>query len=466
MTTLVSTSTLSVCSILFLLAVLVISLHDECCLAFQSLLQHPKVHHQGTTCNHFASSAWLAVASVQDQNEAAAASSTYLPRVLCIGEALWDCIADESARGMNVNELLASKRWTAFPGGATANVAAACAKLGTRAAFAGCVGDDDDGRELIKILGTNYGVDVSLVQQQSSSQDYPTRRVMVTRDQLTGDRAFGAFFPTTRAADDFADAHFNADVLLKQAEPVFQQLEQSSYTMWMVCGTLSLAYPESARAIRAMVQRGKAVSGIGRCRLLVDVNWRPVFWKCSDNHDDTDSVAIEMDARRQILKFLQYADVIKLTDEEAEWLLGIPAATSLEEPTLIAKEFPKAFAVLVTAGEKGASYSMWHGTISGRVSALDKIEVVETTGAGDAFTAGFLHQLILQQLDGDWEDIARKLPLDQRAALAKKLVQFASIVGGLTCTAQGAMAAQPTLSEVESYMATNSAVAATATTCD
>lgn len=434
-------SAFSVCILLF-----VVSFFE--CWAFRSI-QHQCHHQKGS---NFASSTVWRAASLQKENEPAAAAAAF-PRVLCIGEALFDCIADFSARGLNVQEMVASKKWTAFPGGATANVAAACSKLGTRSAFAGCVGNDDMGQELIQILGTKYGVDVSLVQQSTASR-YPTRRVMVTRD-MTGDRAFGAFYQD-RAADDFADAHLDADVLLEKTEPLFQQLEHqhdngddsSHHTLWMVCGTLSLAYPESAKAIRRIVHRGKQ-TGAGSCRLLVDVNWRPVFWKCDNNIADENSVAIEKDARRQILDFCQQqADVIKLTDEEAEWLLGIPAATSLEKPSLVADAFPKAFAVLVTAGEQGASYSMWG--ITGRLDAaamIDSSKVVETTGAGDAFTAGFLHQLLQLDLAK-----AAKMPLDKRAVLVEDLIRFASITGGLTCTAEGAMAAQPTLTEVESYM--------------
>ena len=106
------------------------------------------------------------------------------------------------------------------------------------------------------------------------------------------------------------------------------------------------------------------------------------------------------------------------------------------------QEFPKALAVLVTAGEKGSSYSM-SGSV-GRVEAI-QVNVVETTGAGDAFTAGFLHGLLSR---GDVDSLST----DELALIADDLVRFATVVGALTCTREGAIAAQPTFQEVESFL--------------
>lgn len=71
------------------------------------------------------------------------------------------------------------------------------------------------------------------------------------------------------------------------------------------------------------------------------------------------------------------ADVVKLTDEESEWLFGIPAAEAFKSPTLVQEHFPKAIGVLVTAGEKGAAY--WLLGHTGSVPVFD-VKVTETTG--------------------------------------------------------------------------------------
>lgn len=76
---------------------------------------------------------------------------------------------------------------------------------------------------------------------------------------------------------------------------------------------------------------------------------------------------------------------------------------------------------------------------------------METTGAGDAFTAGFLHGLLSLGID-DVDDFRAKFPLEEQPMIVENLVRFAAAVGGLTCTEEGAIAAQPTFAEVESFL--------------
>ena len=156
--------------------------------------------------------------------------------VLCVGDALLDCIATDEARGWSVDKMVLHNAWNAFPGGAPANVATALMKLGTPSAFCGCIGMDDDG-DLLESILTNEGVNISLLQRTSKM---PTRRVLVTRS-LEGDREFGGF-SDNRAADEFADCLLDAPNS-SQAKELLQQCT------WMVCSTLSLAFPKSNHAI-------------------------------------------------------------------------------------------------------------------------------------------------------------------------------------------------------------------------
>lgn len=339
--------------------------------------------------------------------------------ILCVGDALLDCIATNEARGWSVDEITTKNAWTAFPGGAPANVATALVKLGTPSALCACLGMDDDG-DLLQSILTNTGVNTLLVQR---TDKLPTRRVMVTRS-IEGDREFGGFYDN-RAADEFADSLLDAASI--QAEELLLQRCQ-----WIVCSTLSLAFPKSREAITQLVEHALQQN----VKLLVDVNWRPVFWQPQHT---------ESHARDTILQLVQKAHVVKLTDEEAEWLFGIPDA--LENPTRVHDELSNAQAVLVTAGEKGASYSLFGCT--GRVEAFH-VPVVETTGAGDAFTAGFLHALCtIPNRDNEEMD---KLSQEEKAEAANDVIRFASAVGALTCTKEGAIAAQPTLDQVESFL--------------
>lgn len=354
--------------------------------------------------------------------------------IVCIGDVLFDCIANDDARGFTVEEMVKESKWTAFPGGAPANVAAACQKLGTTSSFCGCVGNDEDGDALQALL-EGIGVDVTLM-HRSAEDGSPTRRVMVTRS-LEGDREFGGFYQG-RSADEFADCHLNEDSLQLEAKELL-----ISNAKWLVCSTLSLAFPQSAETIYSIIKQA-LYNGV---RLYVDVNWRPVFWP---NHK-------EEDARDEIYSLCQRAHIVKLTDEEAEWLLNVPAKKALADPLQIHKEFfPNALAVLVTAGEKGAAYSMLLGSdCTGKVEPFD-VKVVETTGAGDAFTAGFLHALLA--LNDDLEELLRSSSSSSSSddnnmkETINDIVRFAAAVGALTCTKEGAIAAQPTFSEVESFL--------------
>lgn len=324
--------------------------------------------------------------------------------------------------------VLDASKWTAFPGGAPANVASACCKLGTQAAFLGCLGQDDDGNQLEALL-KDIGVDTSLLQRDDSSNS-PTRRVMVTRS-MEGDREFGGFYEG-RAANEFADCNLDIPEDYDDDAPLFANVK------WIVSSTLSLAFPQSGSALKEIVSNAMDQGA----RLYVDVNWRPVFWP-----DTPEAVA-----RSEIWEFCQNAKIIKMTDEEAEWLLpGISPELALESPTTVHELFfPNAMAVLVTAGEKGASYSMFleDGICSGKIDPFE-VPVVETTGAGDAFTAGFIHALSQAMEESPAFFYSCD---DEKKEQVHEIVKFAAAVGALTCTTEGAIAAQPTLEQVQSFL--------------
>jgi fructokinase len=111
------------------------------------------------------------------------------------------------------------------------------------------------------------------------------------------------------------------------------------------------------------------------------------------------------------------------------------------DPQAVADRYPHVQGVFVTAGEQGCHY--WLKGIAGYVPAFP-VNVVDTTGAGDSFTAGLLHQLC-QQPD---------LSNSQRV---KDIIRYASAVGALTTTQAGAIAAQPTATQVDAFLAATSA---------
>jgi fructokinase len=319
------------------------------------------------------------------------------PLVICLGEVLVDRIADQ------VTPTIATvTSWTDYAGGAPANVAGALTKLGTRAGFVGAVGDDDRGQQLIAQLQA-IGVDTTAVQIHP---DAPTRSVLVLRS-ADGDRHFAGFGddglrPTAghRATTEFADAQIQAELLPTDWDQV----------QFLVLGTLGLAAP----AARQAMERAIDLAHEHNSQILLDVNWRPVFWPQPEI------------APTLIRAMIRQVDWLKLSIEESEWLF----ATA--DPMTIAVQFPQLQGVCITLGADGCDY--WINGQAGHQPGF-VVPVQDTTGAGDSFVAGLIHQLCRGESD------------------AAEIVAYACAVGALTTTRSGAIAAQPQPEQVDELMA-------------
>ncbi|WP_027250066.1 carbohydrate kinase family protein [Planktothrix agardhii] len=316
------------------------------------------------------------------------------PQVICIGEILFDRLSNQLGKSLETVEF-----WTDYPGGAPANTACGLVKLGIPTAFIGCIGEDQSGDQLVELL-TKTGVNITGVQRHSSA---PTRIVYVVRDEK-GDRSFAGF--GDRKTTEFADTYLQSEQLPKD---LFKTAK------FLVLGTLELAYQPSQDAILTALKLAKNY----QVKLFIDINWRPMFWKNPDQ-------AIEL-----ILNFVKNADFLKLTNEEAELLFNTI------DPKVIAKKL-QIQGVFVTAGERGCAYYLAGNY--GKIPAF-YVNVTDTTGAGDGFTAGIIYQFC-------------KLGIESinNPQIAEKIVKFASAVGALTTTKPGAIAAQPTLTEVETFL--------------
>jgi fructokinase len=317
------------------------------------------------------------------------------PRVLCLGEILFDLLADQLGRSLERVE-----SWTPYPGGAPANVACALVKLGTPAGFVGCVGQDEPGDSLVQLL-QDIGVDSTGVQRHPTA---PTRQVYVVRSEK-GDREFAGFggLDTTQFADAFLEAS-------KLPESLFENAE------FLVLGTLELAYPQSRQAITKALQLAEQYD----IKIFLDINWRPVFWP------DTSA------AKPLIEDVLKKVDFLKVTKEEAELFFETSDAGA------ITHRLGSIEGVLVTDGDKGCSYCLSEN--EGKLPAFP-IDVKDATGAGDGYVAGFIHQLCQQGLKGLATPEA-----------ARNVMRYASAVGALTTLKPGAIAAQPTAEEVEAFL--------------
>lgn len=316
-------------------------------------------------------------------------------RVLCMGEVLFDCIADQSGRSL---EQVAS--WTAYPGGAPANVACGLVKLGISTALISAVGTDEVGKQLVELLA-KVGVETNAIQY---FRETPTRQVFVLRSE-GGEPKFAGF--GDYKTHEFADTHLQAKQI---PESLFVEAD------FLVLGTIALASPESYKACLHTL----AMADRYNLKILADINWRPVFWQNPST------------AKGLILELLKRVDFVKLSASEAQLFFNTA------DPISIHAQLDSTEGIMITDGHKGCAYSL--GEFQGHIPAFN-VNVVDTTGAGDAFVAGFIHQICHYGIRGlnDPEII-------------KKMVTYASAVGALSVTKMGALTAQPTADEVEKFL--------------
>ena len=275
-------------------------------------------------------------------------------------------------------------------GGAPANVACGLARLGTPVAFAGRLGQDAIG-EAFSRLFAERGLETSLLQQDAAR---PSRIVLVHRAR-DGERQFQGFAGDAGAG--FADQALEP-ALLPQAQ-------------WLVIGTLPLAVPKSASALLSAVHQAQAQG----TAIALDVNWRPTFWDVTADPEAGPSAA----AKTAIQPLLQQAALIKMAREEALWFFNT------DDPGAIQQVLPQRPDVVVTDGAAPVCWQL--GAASGQQAAFKPPAVVDTTGAGDAFTAGLLHC---------W------------AAAPQERIRFAAACGALVCSGAGGIDPQPTQAQV------------------
>lgn len=288
----------------------------------------------------------------------------------------------------------------AHPGGAPANYLAALTKFGAKTAMIGKVGSDAFGRLLIKTL-KGAGIDT---RGMLVSDDVFTTLAFVTLDD-SGDREFS-----------FARKP-GADTQLRFDEIDLSVIDASKVLHF---GTLSMtnepARDATYKAVEYAAGHGKLIS--------FDPNLRKPLW------DDLD------EAKRQMLWGLRHADIVKISDEETEFLFGIA-------PEEAAKHIIDSFGVrlvYVTCGAEGCFYRT--KTASGFVKALSGIAVKDTTGAGDIFGGSAMYGLLR----------AGGVPEKLTAEELENIVSFACASAGLSTTKAGGISSVPELGEVEAAM--------------
>ena len=311
------------------------------------------------------------------------------PMVVCLGEALVDRLGPlggDPALDNPVDDRL---------GGAPANVACGLARLGTAVAFLGRVGNDLIGERLSHLF-QQRGVETSGLQVDP---DRPSRIVLVRRS-LAGERQFQGF--AGNRGQGFADQALRSGSL-----PIGAR--------WLLLGSIPLASAQSAAALLSAVEQARQHG----TAIALDVNWRPKFW---DSDVDPAAGPSAM-AQAAVQPLLEAAALIKLAREEALWFFNT------DDPAAVRAALPQQPDIVITDGSAPVRWCLEDQT--GIQPAFNPPEVVDTTGAGDAFTAGLLHR---------W------------SASPTERVRFAAACGALVCGGAGGIDPQPTEAQVEAFL--------------
>ena len=289
----------------------------------------------------------------------------------------------------------------ACPGGAPCNVLAMLRKLGKTCAFIGKVGDDMFGR-LLKGVIEQAGINADALVMD---EKIPTTLAFVKTFE-NGDRDFSFYRKP------------GADMMLTEDELPPETIASARIFHF---GTLSMTHA----GVKAATLKAVAAARAGGALISFDPNLRPPLWEDME------------DARKAISWGLSQCDILKIADNELEFMTG--ETDFYKGAAVLQAEYPNIKVLNVTAGADG-SYSFYGQAKPVFVPSCKLGGVIETTGAGDTFCASVLNFVLEHGIDGltekDREDMLR----------------FANTAAYIVTTRKGAIRAMPERSEVEALL--------------
>ena len=287
----------------------------------------------------------------------------------------------------------------ANPGGAPCNMLSMIQKLCGTTAFIGKVGKDMFGRQLRQAV-ESVGIDTRNLMED---EEIHTTLAFV-HTSPDGDRDFSFY------------RNPGADMMLTKEE-IQEDLIRNSKVFHF--GTLSSTHEGVREATRYAIDVAKEAG----CLVSFDPNLRPPLWKTLE------------DARKEIEYGLSKTDILKISDNEVEFLCG--TSDYDEGAKMLIEKYNIPF-VCVTLGKDGsrAYYKGMHVEVPGFVQK----NTIETTGAGDTFCGCMLHYIIQHGLEDLTEEDLREL------------LTFANAAASVITTRKGALAVMPSKEEVEELL--------------
>ncbi len=309
--------------------------------------------------------------------------------VTALGELLIDFT--ENGKSSQGNPL-----FEANPGGAPCNVLAMLAKLGHKTAFIGKVGNDFFGEQLraaIKEVGiddTGLCTDEKIHTTLAMVHTYPD-----------GDRDFSFY------------RNPGADMMLNKAEIREDILKDTKIFHF---GTLSMTHEGVREATKAAIHIAEEAGAV----ISFDPNLRPPLWESLD------------EAREQVLYGLGHCQILKISDNEIQWLTGEEDYTAGVNWILERYQIPL---ILVSMGKEGSR--AYYNEMMVEVKPFLQENTIETTGAGDTFCGCVLHYVCEHGINGLKEE-----------NLAEMLT-FANAAASIITTRKGALRVMPEEKEIK-----------------
>ena len=184
-------------------------------------------------------------------------------------------------------------------------------------------------------------------------------------------------------------------------------------------GTLSMTH----EGVRAATKKALEIAKKSGAIISFDPNLRPPLWDSLEN------------AKEQVLYGLQLCDILKISDNEIQWLTGKEDYTDGAKWILDRYQIPL---ILVSMGKEG-SRVYYDGKMIEVKPFLQK-NTIETTGAGDTFTGCVLHYILKHGLGNLTEDNLTEM------------LRFANAAAALITTKKGALRVMPSKEEIEAIM--------------
>ena len=310
--------------------------------------------------------------------------------------ALGELLIDFTSNGISEQ---GNPLFEANPGGAPCNVLAMLQKLGKKTAFIGKVGNDIFGKMLCeKVQAT--GIDISgLVTDEKVNT---TLAFVQTLED--GDREFSFY------------RNPGADMMLTASEIDEDKIRNSHIFHF---GTLSM----TAEGVEEATKKAIGIAKDSGCILSFDPNLRPPLWSSEEK------------AKEKIAYGLSVCDILKISDNEIEFMTG---TTDIDAGIAQIREQYSIPLVFATLGKDGSK--AYYKDICVYVEGFANPNTIETTGAGDTFCANALNYVLEHGMD------------DLTEENLKELLTFANAAASLITTKKGALCVMPTKDEIEEYM--------------